>query len=61
MFATKGWMKATICIVGVLAVSFGLYIIFSINDVMGHGLDDHDTRETTHKAIFSDITNIIVQ
>lgn len=57
MFATKGWMKATICIVGILAVSFGLYIIFSVNDVMGHGLDDHDTRETTHKAIFSDITN----
>ena len=43
MFATKGWMKATICIVGILAVSFGLYIIFSVNDVMyfGHGLDDH--------------------
>ena len=59
MLATKGRMKATICIVGVLAISFGLYIIFSVNDVVGHGLDDHDTRETAHQALFSDITNIV--
>lgn len=32
MFATKGWMKATLFVVGILVVGFGLYVVFQVHD-----------------------------
>lgn len=36
MFATKGWMKATLFVVGILVVGFGLYAAFDIHDAHAH-------------------------
>ena len=57
MFATKGRLKVALLVVGVLVVGLGMYTGVQVDDVMGHGLDDHDTRYTTHKALFSDKTD----
>ena len=36
MFATKGRLKVTLLVVGVLAVGFGLYAAFDIHDAHAH-------------------------
>lgn len=37
MFSTKGRLKVTLLVVGVLVVGLGMYVVFHALDAYGHG------------------------
>ena len=56
MFATKGWIKVTLLVVGVFVVSLGLCVVFQVQDVEAHphpGMSCSDARWDCCNAIIS--------
>ena len=43
MFATKGRLKVTLFVVGALAIGFGMYGAFQVDEVYGGWAYQHDT------------------
>ena len=48
MFATKGQLKVTLFVVGVLAVSLGTYVVFQVNDAEAHDIQCDVKYHTGH-------------